>query len=50
MNKDAKNKEVEEKVTIACGFTPECCMIDFKCEATYHQMPNGNLVWKHCGC
>lgn len=50
MNKDAQNKEVEEKVEIACGRTRQCCAIAQDCEATYHLMPSGSLVWKHCGC
>ncbi|MFK4323168.1 hypothetical protein ABH946_005942 [Bacillus sp. RC145] len=50
MNKEAQNKEVEEKVEIACGRTRECCGIDTYCEATYHLLPTGSLIFKHCVC
>lgn len=50
MNKDSKNKEVEEKAEIVCGRARECCGIHLQCEATYHLLPTGKLVWKNCFC
>ncbi|MGG3522570.1 hypothetical protein ABES13_27745 [Bacillus pseudomycoides] len=51
MEKQIKSqKEVKENSEIACGHVLECCSRDIDCEATYHVLPTGKLVFKHCAC
>ncbi|WP_336771305.1 hypothetical protein [Bacillus bombysepticus] len=47
---DQAQKSLHEKAEIVCGRTRECCGIHLQCEATYHLLPSGKLVWKNCFC
>ncbi|MCU5096112.1 hypothetical protein [Bacillus wiedmannii] len=44
------NKEVEEKLVIACEKRMQCCYEVSDCGATLHIFPSGKDVFQRCGC
>ncbi len=51
MEKHEQNqKEVTEQYAIYCQPESKCCGPDPHCQSTYHILPTGRQVFKHCGC
>lgn len=43
-------KEVAEKSLIFCDSVKSCCGPNPYCLGTYHILPTGRQVFKHCNC
>lgn len=47
---EQNQKEVTEQTIIFCDGIEKCCGADRYCLSTYHILPTGRQVFKHCGC